>query len=106
MTGVQTCALPDLTLTVSGSPDYGYEADIAFNLDIDASGTKVIAVISETYSGIAYDRIVYEDTLEKGSKVAVSFTAYSDADGLREVILYRDGKEVKRQDFVFTAKGS
>jgi len=103
-----TQVLPEtpVTLTVSGSPDYGYEADIAFNLDIDASGTKVIAVISETYSGIAYDRIVYEDTLEKGSKVAVSFTAYSDADGLREVILYRDGKEVKRQDFVFTAKGS
>ncbi len=104
--GTQILPETPITLTVSGVPAYEYEADIAFNLDVSASGTKVLAVMPETLGGFTYNRILYDATLEKGDKVAVAFTAHSDIDGMREVILYRDGKEVKRQDFVFAAKGA
>jgi serine/threonine-protein kinase len=101
-----TQVLPEtpVTLTVCGNPVYDFEADIAFNIDIENSGTKVLVVIQESYNGLAYDRILYESTLEKGSKVPISFTAYSDIEGTREVILLQDGKEIKRQDFTFTTK--
>lgn len=101
-----TQVLPEtaVTLTVCGNPVYDFEADIAFNIDIENSGTKVLVVIQDSYNGLNYDRILYESTLEKGSKVPISFTAYSDIEGTREVILLQDGKEIKRQDFLFTAK--
>ena len=103
-----TQVLPEtpVTLTVCGKPEYGFESDIAFNVDIDSSGTKVLAAIQETYNGLAYYRIVYEDSLEKGEKVPVSFTAYSDVEGTREVVLFCDGKLIKQQDFTFIAKGA
>ena len=104
--GTQVLPETPVTLTVCGKPEYGFEADIAFNVDIESSGSKVLAVIQETYNGLAYDRIVYEDSLEKGEKIPVAFTAYSDVEGTREVILFCDGKQVKQQDFTFTAKGS
>lgn len=101
-----TQVLPEtpVTLTVCGNPVYDFEADIAFNIDIENSGTKVLVVIQDSYNGLTYDRILYESTLEKGSKVPISFTAYSDIEGTREVVLLQDGKEIKRQDFTFTAK--
>lgn len=103
-----TQVLPEtpVTLTVCGKPEYGFESDIAFNIDIDSSGTKVFAAIQETYNGLAYYRIVYEGSLEKGEKVPVSFTAYSDVEGTREVVLFSDGKLIKQQDFTFIAKGA
>jgi serine/threonine-protein kinase len=101
-----TQVLPEtvVTLTVSGLPAYEYEADIAFNVDITNSDTRIFAVVQEIYSGYAYYRILFEDTLEIGEKIPVSFTAYSDIEGVREVILLRESKEIKRQDFTFTAK--
>jgi len=104
--GTQVLPETAVTLTVCGKPTYEFEADIAFNVDVDSSGTKVLAVMQEAYNGLAYYRILFEDTLEKGDKVPVSFTAYSDVEGTREVILFCDGKEVKQQDFTFTAKES
>ena len=103
-----TQVLPEIpvTLTVCGKPVYPYTSDIAFNLDVDNSGTKVFAAVQETYNGLAYYRILYEATLEKGEKVPISFTATSDAEGTREVVLFSDGSIVKRQDFTFAAKGS
>jgi serine/threonine-protein kinase len=103
-----TQALPEtaVTLTVAGAPVYGYEADIAFNIDIESSGTKVLAVMQEAYGGFAYYRILYEETLEKGSKIPISFTAYSDTEGIREVILISEGTELKRQTFTFIVKES
>ncbi|MEA5049052.1 MAG: protein kinase [Eubacteriales bacterium] len=104
--GTQVLPETPVTLTVCGKPTYDFEADIAFNVDVDSSGTKVVAVMQEAYNGLSYYRILFEDTLEKGEKVPVSFTAYSDVEGTREVILFCDGKEVKQQDFTFTAKES
>jgi len=104
--GTQVLPETAVTLTVAGIPVYDYEADIAFNVDIESSGTKVLAVMQESYNGFAYYRILYEGTLEKGSKIPVSFTAYSDVEGMREIILISEGKELKRQDFTFTAKTS
>lgn len=104
--GTQVLPETAVTLTVSGIPVYKYDADIAFNVDISSSGTEVLAVMQETYNGLSYYRILYEGTLEAGDKIPVSFTAYSDIEGSREVILLREGKEIKRQDFSFTAKES
>ena len=103
-----TQVLPEIpvTLTVCGKPVYPYSADIAFNLDVDNSGTKVFAAVQETYNGLAYYRILFETTLEKGEKVPISFTATSDVEGTREVVLFSDGAIVKRQDFTFAAKES
>ena len=103
-----TQVLPEMpvTLTVCGKPVYPFTSDIAFNLDVENSGTKVVAVVQETYNGLAYYRILFEASLEKGEKVPVSFTATSDIEGTREIILLSDGAVVKRQDFTFTAKES
>lgn len=101
-----TQVLPEMPvmLTVCGKPEYAYSSDIAFNIDVDSSGTQVMAVLQETYNGFAYYRVLFESTLEKGDKVPISFTATSDIEGTREVILYSDGAVVKRQDFAFAAK--
>ena len=104
--GTQVLPETAVTLTVAGTPVYDFEADIAFNIDIENSGTKVLAVMQEAYNGFAYYRILYEVTLEKGSKIPISFTAFSDVEGMREVILISEGKELKRQTFTFTAKES
>ena len=103
-----TQVLPEMpvTLTVCGKPVYPYSSDIAFNLDIESSGTKVMVTMQETFNGFAYSRILYEAALEKGEKVPISFTATSDMEGTREVVLYSDGVIVKSQDFTFTAKES
>lgn len=103
-----TQVLPEMpvTLTVCGKPDYAFSSDIAFNIDIQNSGTKIMVAMQETYNGLAYYRILYEATLEKGDKVPISFTATSDIEGTREVFLFSDGAVVKQQDFAFTAKQS
>ncbi len=104
--GTQVLPETAVTLTVCGKPVYDYEADIAFNLDVENSGTKVFAVLQETYNGLSYYRILYEATLEKGEKVPISFTATSDVEGTREIMLFSDGAQVKQQDYTFTSKGS
>jgi hypothetical protein len=91
-------------LTVCGKPEYAYSSDIAFNIDIENSVTKVMVAVQETYNGLAYYRILYEATLEKGEKVPISFTATSDIEGTREIVLFSDGAIVKQQDFAFAAK--
>ena len=104
--GTQVLPETPITLTVCGKPVYPYQSDIAFNLNIDSSGTKVLIVLQETFNGLSYNRILFEGALEKGEKVPISFTATSDVEGTREVIVYSDGAEVKRQDYTFTAKES
>lgn len=104
--GTQVLPETPVTLTVCGKPDYLYSADIAFNIDIDNSGTEVLVALQETYNGLAYYRILFEDSLEKGEKVPISFTATSDIEGTREVVLFSDGAIVKRQDFTFSTKES
>lgn len=104
--GTQVLPETPVTLTVCGNPDYAFTADIAFNVDIESSGSSVLAAIQEAYNGLAYYRIIYEDSLEKGMKIPVSFTAYSNVEGILEVVLFTDGAQVKQQDFAFTAKGS
>jgi hypothetical protein len=66
----------------------------------------VLIVLQETFNGLSYNRVLFEGALEKGEQVPISFTATSDVEGTREVILYSDGAEVKRQDYTFTAKES
>lgn len=92
-------------LTVSGSQStLPFAADVAFNRTIEAADTHVMAVMRETFNGIAYQRILYENTLPKGDNTPISFTAYSNAEGSYEIILYVSGTEVKRQDVSFLPK--
>ncbi|NLI54473.1 MAG: protein kinase [Clostridiales bacterium] len=102
--GTQVLPETPVTLTVCGKPVYDYESDIAFNLSVDNSGTKVLAVVQEAFNGLSYYRILYEATLEKGEMVPISFTATSDVEGTREVILFSNGTQVKQQDYTFAAK--
>ncbi len=88
-------------LTVSGTYAGGYAADVAYNVDIENSGTVVMAVMADAENGVSYYHIVYEATLEKGDRIPVSFTAYSDSEGARELILYIAGRVWKRQDVSF-----
>lgn len=91
-------------LTVNVTHEERYFADIAFNLDIEASGTPVLVAIAEAANGVAYERVLYETTLEKGQKVPVSFTASADTSGTMDVILYVNNVIVRRQDASFAAK--
>ena len=102
--GAEVVVSTPVILTVSGAQSYPFSADVAFNLDIAQNGTTVLCTIQETYNGFAYNRILYETTLEKGEKIPVSFTAYSDTEGSRELILLVGGQEFKRQEIVFAAK--
>ena len=91
-----------VTLTVAGSQPSGYSADIAFNVDITESGTPVIAAIEDAVSGVLIERVLYNNILEPGEKIPVSFTATVAVSGRYEVILYINGAEVKRREVNFT----
>ncbi len=94
----------NVTLTLSGHAPSAYTSDIAYNLDISESGTSVMVTIEETVAGVAVERILFEQTMEKGEKVPVSFTATAENSGRYELILYVNGAEARRQDANFTAK--
>lgn len=93
-------ALVELTVNVAHTPQFA--ADFAFNLDIAASGTPVMVTLLEARGGAAYERVLYEATLEKGEKVPVSLTARSDAEGLMETRLYVSGERVRSAETSFT----
>lgn len=97
---------PDVAvlITLAGMQPSAYCADVAYNLDIPANKTAVLVTVVESLNGASYERVLYETTLDRGEKLPVSFTAYSDIDGTRELIVYIGGKIVKRQDASFLAK--
>lgn len=105
LTAIQIVPETRVTLTVSGKPDLQYTADIAFNLDVATPASKVTVAMAESYNGLDYQRILFETSLEKGERIPVSFTAESETDGMREVICYLNGVEVKRQDYNFVVRG-
>lgn len=78
--------------------------DVAFNINIEHPATLLRLTIPETVDGFDYERIVYEAELEKGELVPVSFTAYADTDGPKEVVLYVDGTECKRSEISFAER--
>jgi len=93
-------------INVSGPVLMDYSSDVAFNLDITEPGTHVMAVVEEFSNGFAYYRILSEATLEKGERVPFTFTAYSQAEGTQELILYVNGIENRRQSANFTRRAS
>ncbi|MDO4573161.1 MAG: protein kinase, partial [Clostridia bacterium] len=72
-------------LNVSGVCAGEYAADVAFNIEVEESGAAAMAVMLDADNGVSYYHILYEATLEKGARVPLSFTAYSDSEGLREL---------------------
>ena len=102
----QTDVLPEthIYLEVSGPTLLPYSADAAYNLDVGKNGTAVAFALAESFNGFTYYRTVYETTLDAGQKIPVSFTAYSDVDGIRELIRFENGIEVKRQDLTFSPR--
>ncbi len=97
---------PDVVvlMTLAGKQPDAFSADVAYNLDIPANNTAVFVTVVESLNGASYERVLFETILDKGEKLPVSFTAYSDIDGTRELIVYVGGKIVKRQDASFLAK--
>lgn len=93
-------------LTVSGSNVRPFAADVASNLDIQKDGTEVLFAVPESFNGAAYYRIVYETKENIVEKKPISFTAYSDTEGTRELVRFENGVEVKRQDVGFTSRES
>lgn len=79
--------------------------DVAFNINIEHAATLLRVTLPETENGLDYERILYEATLEKGELVPVSFTAYADTDGPKEIVVYMDGAEYKRAEISFTERG-
>lgn len=88
-------------LRVGGAYTGDYIADVAYNIDVPESGTTAMVVMVDALNGVNYYHVLYETTLEKGEHVPISFTAYSDFEGTRELILYVNGSEYKRQDVGF-----
>ncbi len=88
-------------ITVSGPQTLDYLSDVAFNLDITESATKVMAAVLESSNGFAYYRILSEATLEPGERVPFTFTAYAQSEGAQELILYVNGVENRRQSTTF-----
>ena len=96
-----------VSLVVAGQPlGRPYSSDIAYNLTIETGGTNVMATIAEAENGVPFERVLYETTLERGEMIPVSFTAYAASEGLHELILYIDGKEVRRQEASFEMRTS
>lgn len=113
--GVVTSQLPEAGTTVqSGSKaelviaqndaQLPCSYDMAFNMNIEHANTLLRITIPETENGVDFERIVYEATLDKGDLVPVSFTAYAQTDGPKELILYMDGVEYKRTEVSFTER--
>lgn len=94
-----------VSLVVAGEvADRPFTSDIAYNLTIKSSGTSVIVTIAETDNGVLFERVLYEATVEKGDVVPISFTAHSASEGLHELILYIDGKEIRRHETSFETR--
>ena len=94
-------------LTVAGrAAERDYVSDIAYNLNVPKSGAQVMVTIVEAENGVLYERVLFEATLEKGDMVPVSFTATAQSEGLHELILYLDGKEMRRQETSFVARSA
>ncbi len=99
-------AQPDslVEMQVSLGAARAFSADIAFNLSIPQNATQVIVTMREAREGVAYERVLYEATLEKGEKLPVSFTAYAESGGMHELIVYVAGVEQRRQEASFAEK--
>lgn len=90
-----------IELLVAGTPQAGYFSDIAYNLNIEKSGTQVVITMEDVRYGVKHERILFDSILEKGEKVPVSFTATAPSGGIHELILYINGVEARRQDTGF-----
>lgn len=101
LAGTQVPADAVVYLTVSGVYGGEYAADVAYNIDVENSATPVVAAMVDAENGVSYYHVLYEAILEKGERVPVSFTAFSDAEGTHELILYVNGVIYKRQDVGF-----
>ena len=94
-----------VVLTVGGEQQYDYTSDVAYTLDIEENGVPVVITITDDINGTPVERILYSSTLEKGEKIPISVTATSKTDGIFELILYINNKEVSRKDIAFADKG-
>lgn len=88
-------------LTVSGTHDQPYAADVAFNLDIPENDTRVSVTMQENYNGFDFSCILFEKTMAKGEKIPVSFTAYAPTEGPYTLYLYSNGVEQAVREITF-----
>ena len=91
-------------LTVSSTHEQPYFADVAFNIDIPENDTPVMVTMEQNYLGFDYSCILYENTLAKGEKIPISFTAYSQAETTCMLYLFRNGVEQTAREITFVKR--
>lgn len=93
-----------IELTVNMTHTRPYSADVAFNVDVAESGSVALVTVRDATNGVEYERVLYEAVLEKGERVPISFTAFSDTEGTLDVILYENGQLLRHSDVSFVRR--
>ncbi len=90
-----------IELTSSGVGEDAYSAQIAFTLDVEEDDTKILAIIPVNGSGVPYEQVVYEATLDAGQQ-EISFPAVIPEGGDHTLIIYQNGEEIRRTTAMFS----
>ena len=93
-----------IELTSSGIGEDAYSAQIAFALDVEEDHTQILVIIPVTGSGVPYEQVVYEATLDAGEQ-EISFPAVIAKGGEQTLIVYQNGAEIRRTTAMFSYLG-
>ncbi len=93
-----------IELTSSGIGEDAYSAQIAFTLDVEEDHTQILVIIPVTGSGVPYEQVVYEATLDAGEQ-EISFPAVIAKGGEQTLIVYQNGAEIRRTTAMFSYLG-
>ncbi len=104
-TGELAQGIATVTLSVCNVLPAAYSAEAVLSLDIAQDATQVVAVIRQEAEGIAYERILYEATLDAGQGQEVAFTAFCNSGGEQEMLIYVGGDLVRKTPMIFTYNG-
>ncbi len=94
-----------IELTSSGIGEDVYSAQIAFTLDVEDNGSKLLAIIPVVGEGVPYEQVVYEVTLDSGKGQEISFPAAIAEGGEHTLIVYLNGEEIRRTTAMFSYLG-
>lgn len=89
-----------ITLYVQKNGDFAYHMDFALNVDIEQSESNVMVVAQ---SGIV-TTVLSERIMAAGKQQPLPVTVSSDSSGKMDIIVYVNGKEVRREPIVMKEK--
>ncbi len=91
-----------IELVASGIGEDVYSAQIAFTLDVKEDNTQILAIIPVNGSGVPYEQVVFEATLDAGNGKEISFPAAIPEGGEHTLIVYQNGEEIRRTTAMFS----